>query len=34
VAKTDPLIFPVGHPIESTGHVSEEMAEGLRRVMR
>ena len=34
VAKTDPLIFPDGHPGRSTGHVSEEMSEALRRVMR
>ncbi|HXN49163.1 MAG TPA: SGNH/GDSL hydrolase family protein, partial [Bryobacteraceae bacterium] len=34
VAKTDPLIFPDSHPGRSTGHVSQEMSEALRRVMR
>ena len=34
VSKTDPLIFPDGHPGKRTGHVSEQMANALRAVMR
>jgi hypothetical protein len=34
VSKTDPLIFPDGHPGKSTGHVSQQMADALRAVIR
>jgi hypothetical protein len=34
VSKADPLIFPDGHPGKGTGHVSEQMADTLRTVMR
>jgi lysophospholipase L1-like esterase len=34
VSKTDPLIFHDGHPGTLTGHVSQQMADALRAVIR